>query len=67
MCAALGGITMYRIYDLMCAPSLIKTVKTLKELRTFAREYHEKCEGNWWPVFERLANGKWVEHNYKYM
>jgi len=57
---------MYRIYDLMCAPSLLKTVGTLAELRAFAREYHEECEGDWWPVFKKKVNGEWVEKEYTY-
>ena len=58
---------MYRIYDLMSAPSLVAEVSTLQELRRFAREYDSECGGNWWPVFERFTNGKWVEHEYKFL
>ena len=56
----------FRVYDLMCAPSLVGEFDTLAEAKRFAREYNEECEGDWFPLFKKLENGRWVRKDYKF-
>lgn len=56
----------FRLHDCLCSPTLIGEFDTLGEMKEYAREYNEMCEGYWFPLFEKLEYGRYVTRDYKF-